>query len=165
MIISHIIHEIRPQAPDVLPPANHPAEEFAFIQAELTPLILQVMANDIGPVLPMCKYPDGTAFYLHDAPDPNPASTIVDPQELFEDVLDGAISALSETASVATLEALNGINVSDVVEDLLIQSEDGELAERVIVIGHNTEASAQYTDDGTTMSASGSTNFTSDETQ
>lgn len=61
VIITHILHEIRPTIPETvdIPPANNPADEFSFVQLELTPLIMQVMANDIVPVLPMCTYPNG----------------------------------------------------------------------------------------------------------
>lgn len=148
VIVSHILHEIRPTLdPDTIPPANDPAEEFKFIQTELTPLILQVMVNDIAPALPVCTFPDGSSFYLNDAPDPNPASTIVDPQEVLETVLESAISTLEENASPATKEALAAIDPSQVVEDLLIESENGEVSERVIIAGHHTELESQWTDD------------------
>lgn len=165
VIVSHILHEIRPTLdPDTIPPANDPAEEFKFIQTELTPLILQVMVNDIAPALPVCTFPDGSSFYLNDAPDPNPASTIVDPQEVLETVLDSAISSLSENASDATREALAAIDASQVVEDLLIESENGEVAERVIIAGHQTELEGQWTDDQTTLSLDGQTTGLPEET-
>lgn len=89
VIIQHIYRELKPTIPTKPDtPDPTPADESKYIQTVLTPLIMQVMAEDIVPVLPMCTYPDGSSFYLNDKPDPNPASTIVDPTELMTGVLE-----------------------------------------------------------------------------
>ena len=89
VIIQHIFREIKPTIkPGPLPPLPTPADESEYIQTVLTPLIMKVMAEDIVPVLPLCTTPGGDSFYLNDAPDPNPASTIVDPTVLMTNVLE-----------------------------------------------------------------------------
>lgn len=98
--------------------------------------------------MPICTYPDGTSFYLNDAADPNPASTIVDPNELLTSVLESAFEGLSEVGNANTVEALASLNAADIVENLLIKDESGENAVEVIVVGQTNSGNAGWTEDG-----------------
>jgi len=149
VVISHILHEIRPTIPETvpLPPASNPALESEYISSVLTPLILQVIANDIAPVLPTCTYPDGSSFYLNDATDPNPASTIVDPNELLTSVLDSSLDSLMMNADEHTRAALESLDAADVIQNLLIEDANGNQAVEVIITGHTTTAEGEWTSD------------------
>ena len=119
VLVQHIFNEIKPTIPEgtPLPPANDPIAESEYITSVLSPLIMQVMANDIVPVLPVCTFPDGSSFYLNDAPDPNPASTVVDTEELMASVLQTSFESLIENAnSDAQRDYLKSLNSGDIME-------------------------------------------------
>jgi len=58
-IVNHIYHEIKPTIPDPPAPLEPDSDGTAetYIQTVVTPMIMELMVNDIAPVLPLCTYP------------------------------------------------------------------------------------------------------------
>ena len=87
VLLSHIMHTIHPEPTPTMPIPTTPEGEFTYIETVLTPVIIQLLGNDIIPVLPTCTYDDGSPFYL-DVELVNPDATLPDPNEMLKGVLD-----------------------------------------------------------------------------
>ena len=86
VLLSHIMHTIHPEPMPTVPIPTDPEHEFTYIETVLTPVIIQLLGNDILPILPTCTYDDGSPFYL-DAELVNPNATLPDPNEMLKGVL------------------------------------------------------------------------------
>ena len=92
VIITHIVHGIRNDDEEIPVPAE-PEAEHEFIQNVITPIVIEVMANDIAPALPVCTFPNGDSFYLDSGVEGvNEGSTLPDQNALLQGVLNDLIN-------------------------------------------------------------------------
>ena len=144
VILTHILHEIEPAIPPEIPvpPPSEPKVEMDFVQSVLTPVVIQLMANDIAPQLPVCTYPNGQSFYLQ-KPGHNAQSSVPDMNELLTGSLEGIMDTLSthEGMNDHTRQLLENLDPSQIISDLMVKDDSGEHAVEVIVAGQKTHAS------------------------
>jgi len=144
VILTHILHEIEPAVPPEIPipPPSEPKVEMDFVQNVLTPVVIQLMANDIAPQLPVCTYPNGQSFYLQ-APGHNTQSSVPDMNELLTGSLEGIVDTLQthEGMNEHTRSLLENLDASQIISDLMVTDDKGEHAVEVIVAGQKTKAS------------------------
>ena len=137
VLVTHIVHGLRNDDEEIPVPAE-PEEEHEFIQNVITPIVIEVMAKDIAPALPVCTYPDGRSFYLDSKMgETNVESTLPDQNALLQGVLDDLING--DSIDVHTKSVLENLNVDQIIEDLTIQDASGQNAIEVIVAAEKTE--------------------------
>ena len=136
-IVNHIYHEIKPTIPD--PPAplepNSDGDAETYIQTVVTPMIMELMVNDIAPVLPLCTYPGGGQFYIEDPENPN--ATVPDGDEVLVGALDAMLDNLALTADPNAREILESLDPAQIVADLTAANGEGTEAVEIIIAGAN----------------------------
>ena len=136
-IVNHIYHEIKPTIPD--PPAplepNSDGDAETYIQTVVTPMIMELMVNDIAPVLPLCTYPGGGQFYIEDHNNPN--ATVPDGDEVLIGALDAMLDNLAMTADPNAREILESLDPAQIVADLTAADGQGTDAVEIIIAGAN----------------------------
>jgi len=136
-IVNHIYHEIKPTIPD--PPAplepNSDGDAETYIQTVVTPMIMELMVNDIAPVLPLCTYPGGGQFYIEDHNNPN--ATVPDGDEVLVGALDAMLDNLALTADPNAREILESLDPAQIVADLTAADGKGTDAVEIIIAGAN----------------------------
>merc|ERR1712156_566986 len=136
-IVNHIYHEIKPTIPD--PPAplepNSDGDAETYIQTVVTPMIMELMVNDIAPVLPLCTYPGGGQFYIEDHKNPN--ATVPDGDEVLIGALDAMLDNLAMTADPNAREILESLDPAQIVADLTAADGQGTDAVEIIIAGAN----------------------------
>lgn len=131
VLTTHIIHDLRLDDPDI-PVPEDPIDEHEFIQTTIDPIVIEVLAKDLLPQLPVCTYPDGSSFYLDSKiGDVNPQSTLPDQNELLQRVIDDLVN--SGNLNVTTKNHLQNLDVDQILEDLTIKDSNGENAIEVLV--------------------------------
>ena len=136
-IVNHIYHEIKPTIPD--PPAplepNSDGDAETYIQTVVTPMIMELMVNDIAPVLPLCTYPGGGQFYIEDHKNPN--ATVPDGDEVLLGALDAMLDNPAMTADPNAREILESLDPAQIVADLTAADGQGTDAVEIIIAGAN----------------------------
>ena len=63
VILTHILHEVHPtpESPEIVMPEPGSPDETEFVNNVLTPIVIQLINNDIVPALPTCTFPEGTS--------------------------------------------------------------------------------------------------------
>ena len=106
--------------------------------------MIQLLADDVVPSLPVCTYPNGQSFYLDSTEEgSNPNQTIPDVSDILAGTLQVNIDALVESTDADSnlRDVLENINADQIITDLMIKDEQGEHAIEVIVTGESTHAS------------------------
>ena len=142
-IITHIYHELVieheiPQLP-IIPQPNVSVREAEdeIVQNVITPIVIQFMAHDVQPVLPICTYPDGTSFYLHE-PGVNHQSSLPDQNDRMVESLEAYLSELTTTVSETQAAHIETLDAQQIVEDMLIAGPEDDGFYRMIILEEAT---------------------------
>ena len=131
VLTTHIIHGLRNENPNI-PVPEDPLEEHEFVQTVIDPIVIEILAKDLLPQLPVCTYPDGSSFYLDSKiGDVNPESTLPDQNALLKGVIDDLIA--NGGLNVSTQDHLESLDIDRILEDLTIKDAEGENAIEVLV--------------------------------
>lgn len=57
VLLTHIMHEVHPNPPDIELPEPNTPEERELISTVIEPVVIQLLNNDIVPSLPTCTLP------------------------------------------------------------------------------------------------------------
>ena len=148
VIITHIMHELQVQNPQLpIPPVTAVQETQELVQNVVTPIVIQMIARDIAPVLPICTYEDGSSFYLNE-PGVTHESTLPDSDELMVESLEQILSDLSSTVDPLTAEQIAQLDPSAIVEDMLINGPNSDGLLEVIIFEETQDNSMDPTQYG-----------------
>jgi hypothetical protein len=138
VILTHILHQVNPPE---LPPT--PAAEHDLIENVITPVVIQLMNNDIVPAIPVCTWPDGT-----EAEDwgintdgtlgekAEPQTVMPDSSDVIEEVLQEVLDTLDLPDEIDQDKLIQDSLPSDeVVSEINLTSEDGLEEVSAIVTG------------------------------
>ena len=138
VILTHILHQVNPPE---LPPT--PAAEHELIENVITPVVIQLMNNDIVPAIPVCTWPDGT-----EAEDwginadgtlgekAEPQTVMPDSSDVIEEVLHEVLDTLDLPDEIDQDKLIQDSLPSDeVVSEINLTSEDGLEEVSAIVSG------------------------------
>jgi len=111
VLLTHIMHEVHPDPADIIMPEPDTPEERELIEEVISPIVIQLLNNDVAPAIPTCTLPgqQGSAYN----PDENNADG-VDVGEVFRGVIEEALKDYDVPA---------GVNFDDLV-DSAIPAED-----------------------------------------
>lgn len=149
VILTHILHEIHPdpEIPEYTPPEPASPDEHEFVQNVLSPIVIQLLNNDVVPAIPTCVFPGQTTpadFGLTDgqvivgedegSSDTPAMGNLPNPKDVLKGVLQAAIADMDLPESVSSDELINKAMPSDaIVSKLNIGSEDGRHNVDVII--------------------------------
>ena len=152
VILTHILHEIHPdpEIPEYTPPEPASPDEHEFVQNVLSPIVIQLLNNDVVPAIPTCVFPGQTTpadFGLTDGQvivgeaDDAPVGLanpelLPDPADVLRQVLEASIADMDLPESVSSAELIDKAMPSDeIVSNLNIGSADGRHNVDVIIQG------------------------------
>lgn len=107
VLLTHIMHEVHPNPADIIMPDPDTPEERELIEEVISPIVIQLLNNDVAPALPTCTLPgqQGSAYN----PDEN-NSDGVDVGEVFRGVIEEAL---------ADYDVPEGVNFEDLVNSAI----------------------------------------------
>lgn len=134
VLLNHIIHKVGSDNPIVPDPADIEAST-SYMTDVVTPIVIQVLAEDVVPALPVCQFPGGEPFYMGDGSAPvNDNATLPDVNDLLNGALDATIAGLIDSdLPEHAKDVLEGLDTEQILENLMIMDENGEPAVEVIV--------------------------------
>ena len=122
VLLTHIMHEVHPDAPDLdLPEPNTP-EERELISTVIEPVVIQLLNNDIVPSLPTCTLPgqQGSASL-------NTEDEEIDTAEAISAVIKDQLENMELAEGVTIDEILDAsMPAQEVIDQMDLQSPEGE---------------------------------------
>ena len=149
VILTHIMHEVHPdpEIPEYTPPPPSSPDEHSFVQNVLTPIVIQLLNNDVVPAIPTCTFPEGTSaadFGLSangspslpsgtpslptDTSDsPAPVTHLPDPKAIIRGVLEASLHKFKIPEAIDSSQLIDAAIPSDeIIAQLDIASPDGK---------------------------------------
>ena len=145
MILTHILHEVHPDI-HVEPGTN---EESTFVQNVLTPIVIELINNDIAPAIPVCHYPDGSTPAADGSLAADADEEVAEEERVLPDSWDVVRRAME--VALGELDLPEGMNADDlinealseqdIVTDMNIESEDGQETLSLVIQGLRSSVS------------------------
>lgn len=138
IILTHILHQVNP--PQI--PAT-PDGEQNLIENVITPIVIQLMNDDIVPAIPTCTWPEGTTagdWGINSdgtlGEQSGPKKVMPDTDEVLTEVLQNVLEGLNLPDSVDQDQLIaDSLPSDDVIADIDLTSEDGLKQVDIIVTG------------------------------
>ena len=138
IILTHILHQVNP--PQI--PAT-PDGEQNLIENVITPIVIQLMNDDIVPAIPTCTWPEGTTagdWGINSdgtlGEQSGPKKVMPDTDEVLTEVLQNVLEGLNLPDSVDQDKLIaDSLPSDDVIADIDLTSEDGLKQVDIIVTG------------------------------
>ena len=151
VILTSILHEIHPSAPDIIMPEPGTPDEHSLITNVIEPVVIQLLNNDILPAIPKCTFPGTTtaADWGVDGEVETENNDTVDTTQLVADVVAELVNDLNlDLGDGVTVEDLTDrvISSDSVSSDIIIG--DGSQSVEAIVTNFEDNETSTTTDAG-----------------
>ena len=151
VILTSILHEIHPSAPDIVMPEPGSPDEHTLVTNVIEPIVIQLLNNDILPAIPKCTFPGTTTAedWGVDGEVETVTTETVDTTQLVADVV-------AEIVNGMNLDLGEGVTVDDLTDRIIasdsvssdINIGDGSQSTEVIVTEFEDNETSTVTDAG-----------------